>query len=145
MRICSADDCDRKHYARGYCKRHYYAFMRNGNLDRKKRPPYNQGADNPYWKGGVSRHPLYQMWAGMVGRCTCPTKTGWHRYGGRGITVCDAWRDFSVFLDDITTAIGPRPDGKSLDRIDNDGNYEPGNVRWATRKEQARNKGRAKT
>ena len=74
----------------------------------------------------------------MIQRCTNPNAPNWYLYGGRGITVCQRWRDsYTDFLADV----GPRPGvDLSLDRIDNDGNYEPGNVRWATRSEQQRNK-----
>jgi hypothetical protein len=83
-------------------------------------------------------HPLYSTWAGMVARCTNPRHEKYPLYGARGITVCQRWRnDFAAFLADM----GERPSPKqSLDRIDNSGNYEPGNVRWATPVEQARNR-----
>jgi hypothetical protein len=71
----------------------------------------------------------------MIDRCTKPTHQSWERYGGRGIKVCKRWLVFTNFLADM----GTRPPNKSLDRKKNDGNYKPGNVRWATRSEQQRN------
>ena len=71
----------------------------------------------------------------MFARCNNPKNNRYHCYGGRGITVDPRWKDFAVFISDV----GERPDGMTLDRIDNDGNYEPGNVRWATPKEQVDN------
>lgn len=89
---------------------------------------------------GLSQHPLYQTWEGMIKRCTNPKATGYHNYGARGIRICDAWMDTATFISDIERLIGPRPSGMSMDRIDNEGNYEPGNIRWATRSEQMRNR-----
>jgi hypothetical protein len=81
--------------------------------------------------------PEYRLWQNMLDRCRNPNNPGFHNYGGRGISVHPAWaQSFPVFL----AAIGPRPSPQhSLDRKDNNKGYVPGNVRWATRKEQAHN------
>lgn len=82
------------------------------------------------------RTPTYQSWAAVIQRCLNSRCPGFRRYGARGITVCERWHSFGAFLADM----GPRPEGTSLDRINNARGYEPGNCRWATRKEQGRNK-----
>lgn len=84
---------------------------------------------------GFSGTPTYRTWVGMWRRCTQPHVKAFPDYGGRGITVCDRWKDFAAFLADM----GERPEGKSLDRIDVNGNYEPENCRWATAAEQRAN------
>lgn len=102
------------------------------------------GASNGKWGGGKSSHPLYDVYNEMVARCNRPTHKRYASYGGRGIMVCESWLDdFWAFVRDM----GPRPEGSrngrsiwSLERIDNDGNYEPGNVAWGTYVQQANNK-----
>lgn len=85
-----------------------------------------------------SSTPEYDAWVSLIQRCTNPKNPRWKDYGGRGIRVCDAWRaSFDAFLADV----GPRPGpDRSIDRIDNDGHYEPGNIRWSTRSEQQFNR-----
>ena len=89
---------------------------------------------------GMTHHPQFSRWRSMVRRCTDPTDSGWESYGGRGITVAPEWiNDPRAFCEWVDEHLGPCPEGWSIDRIDNDGNYEPGNVRWASPQQQVAN------
>lgn len=88
--------------------------------------------------GHAGSHPTatYHSWTGMWQRCTNPDNPGYSNWGGRGIKVCERWRSFENFLADM----GTKPSGYTIERIDNDGNYEPGNCTWIPKSEQWKNK-----
>lgn len=89
------------------------------------------------------RTPEYRAWCAMRTRCTNPRVRCWPNYGGRGIRVCGRWQTFEHFLADLLASIGRRPSRRhSIDRIDVNGHYAPGNIRWATAAQQNRNRRR---
>ena len=104
----------------------YEALLRGENVE----------VDLKHSSHGMSNTPTYRSWAHMLDRCRNPKNDSWDYYGGRGITVCEEWTDFAQFLADM----GERPEGTSIDRIDVDGNYEPGNCRWADHTTQINNR-----
>ena len=152
---------DRKHFGKGLCRTCYMREERRAagipprepartpdcHPTAKHRahglcqPCYAREWERNRGRRRIERTPAYVSWHGMKQRCRDSRHSSYHYYGGRGITVCDRWLEprgqgFLNFLADL----GERPEGTSIDRIDVDGNYEPGNVRWATPSEQNHNR-----
>lgn len=119
------------------------ALLRTGDTTScgcRRREVASARASARNYKHGLKQHLLFGTWYQMIRRCENPRFKQWKDYGGRGISVCERWHDVRLFITDIERDLGPRPDGCTLDRIDVNGNYEPGKVRWATWKQQAANR-----
>ena len=123
---CSVDGCDTKVRAKGYCIKHYERYKN-----------HNDTNVNLSTTHGLSKHPLYNVWKCMISRCENETDKDYKNYGGRGITVCNEWRDINAFIKDM----GKRPTAMhTLDRINNNKGYSPDNCRWADIVAQNRNR-----
>lgn len=115
--------------------------MPTGIYDHSNNPACFKKGQQPRLDHGFSTrvftHPLYYVWQAMKQRCNNPKNKNWKDYGGRGIKVCSRWqKSFIAFLKDMSDC----PKGMSLDRINNNGNYEPSNCRWTTQLEQVHNR-----
>lgn len=128
-RTCKVESCENIHKARGYCHYHYRKYMSWGDP---------LAVDLHRYKHGMKGTKEWFAWSQMRSRCSNPNMASYHNYGGRGIKVCEQWlHSFVPFYNDVGPAPSP---SHSLDRINVDGDYEPGNARWATSKMQANNR-----
>lgn len=129
-RHCTVQGCTKPIHAKGYCNGHYLQVWRCGKI-------IHTGIREHTDK---QKQPEYQSWIAMKKRCYDKNNPAYKYYGGRGIKVCDRWMDYVHGFDNFLEDMGRRPEGYSLDKIDNDKDYEPGNCRWADRQTQSINR-----
>ena len=135
MKVCEIIGCGRRYEAKGFCKSHYIRFKKYGN-------PFYTEIGRTLEKHGMYGTPEYNTWYAMKARCYNKNNNRYKYYGGRGIIVCERWRNsFMTFLKDM----GLKPFAKAqIDRIDNDGNYELSNCHWTTCAENVRHRSTTK-
>ncbi len=151
---CKIQNCQTTARARGWCRKHYARWYKNGDplislLDREtkfctlsacNKPIEAKGLCKRHYLAELTKQPYYVTWRGMMSRCYQHSHRSYMDYGGRGIMVCDRWKTYENYRDDIF-ALGQRPtSGHTLDRINNNDDYRPGNIRWATGLEQNLNR-----
>ncbi len=127
-KICRVAMCERGAFIKGYCTKHHNRAVRHGDPLGGRR------------MHGMTGTKEWYSWISMKQRCYNSNDRGYKNYGGRGIRVCERWTDERMGFLNFLSDLGKCPEGLMLERINNDGDYEPGNCKWATRTEQNRNK-----
>jgi len=132
-RTCAVEECSNKHYNRGYCTNHFKSLKKSGVIKNVK-------SVHHYEYHGMTKSPEHRIWMGIVYRVENPNCPEYTLYGGRGIKMCDRWRSsFLAFYQDMGEKPAPL---HSIDRVNNNGDYEPGNCVWATKRQQSINRRR---
>lgn len=133
---CSIDNCGGISYGKGLCQKHYRRFQLYGNTHTVNKPGPKPGCNNIITHG-KSNARIYTIWKAMRSRCTNLNDRRYPDYGGRGITLCERWKDFTNFNKDMSPSYA---DNLTIDRIDNNQGYSKENCKWSSYKEQCNNK-----